>query len=247
MFESIIPQDQDWFRWFIIIVAFSYMVTRVVKMFSRKRNRYVGERDSKGKRHGKGIQHLSNGDRFEGTFAKDQYHKGTYFYSKGGYYTGSFKDTKPSGIGEEVYNDGETKYVGNFSKGNRHGQGKLVYKSGSEYDGNWKDGRKHGKGTHKTAMGVYIGDFFEGKKHGQGVMTYKSGEFQKYKGRWKEGVFAGKGTIFFRDGGRWQGLFDKGCQHGEGVYFSKNGEKAIHKYEHGRVIEVIKEDKKASK
>ncbi|GAB5371810.1 hypothetical protein AAMO2058_001611700 [Amorphochlora amoebiformis] len=173
--------EESWIRWVIIGLAGTFLIHRIYKMLTRRRTRYMGSKDGKGRRHGKGKIVLSNGDSFEGEFNKNVYQKGTYRYKNGGSYTGPFSAAgKPHGTGVEVYSDGLTRYEGMFENGVRHGKGKLLYRTGAMYIGNWKNGQKEGRGRHKNAIGEYVGEFVKGKRHGKGTMKFNSGDLTKY-------------------------------------------------------------------
>ena len=55
-------------------------------------------------------------------------------------------------------------YEGEWQRGVRHGQGRMVGRDGRTYDGEWRDGVKDGAGTYTWANGdVYAGVFARGK------------------------------------------------------------------------------------
>ena len=54
------------------------------------------------------------------------------------------------------------------------------------YTGEWKDNKRHGQGTMMYASGTtYIGEFKDNKRHGQGTWTYPDGT--TYTGEWQDG------------------------------------------------------------
>ena len=76
------------------------------------------------------------------------------------------------------------KYVGDFYKGNFHGQGTFTGIDGRKYVGQYKKHKKHGQGTYTYANGdKYIGEWKKGLRHGQGTFTYASGRVED--GIWK--------------------------------------------------------------
>ena len=78
------------------------------------------------------------------------------------------------------------KYVGEFEKGQFHGQGTFTFASGNKYVGDWKDGKRHGQGTFTFANGnKYVGDFRNGEFYGQGIYTHADGRVQR--GLWENG------------------------------------------------------------
>mgnify|MGYP001397870783 FL=1 len=53
-----------------------------------------------------------------------------------------------------------SKYVGEFKKGNQHGQGTYFFVGGGKYVGEWKKGKFHGQGTATYPDGsAYVGEF----------------------------------------------------------------------------------------
>ena len=76
-----------------------------------------------------------------------------------------------------------------------HGFGKIIYKSGDQYEGEWINDLKSGLGEYQSKDGdLYNGQWKEDKKHNQGTMIYKNGE--KYEGEWKENKRDGSGILF---------------------------------------------------
>ena len=75
---------------------------------------------------------------------------------------------------------------GEFGKGNKHGQGNMIYANGNKYEGEWNGGYLHGQGIYTWTDGnKYEGEWKDGKRHGQGIMTYANGN--KYVGEFKDG------------------------------------------------------------
>ncbi|MBL10100.1 MAG: hypothetical protein CL402_06230 [Acidiferrobacteraceae bacterium] len=93
---------------------------------------------------------------------------------------------------------GESKYVGEWREGKKHGQGTETYLGGNKYVGQFKDDEIHGEGIETFPDGEkYVGEFKEGNRHGQGTFTYSSGN--KYVGEWKEDM-PWEGTEYDKDG-----------------------------------------------
>lgn len=54
------------------------------------------------------------------------------------------------------------KYIGNFKKNLRHGEGHYLFSNGDRYEGYWENDQKSGKGTLYYADGsLYIGQWSE--------------------------------------------------------------------------------------
>ena len=86
-------------------------------------------------------------------------------YPDGSEYRGPVRGIKPEGDGVMQFPEGGGSYVGEFSDGVPHGQGRRVYANGESYVGRWKNGRRHGFGT----------------------ITDKSDSQVLYEGLWRDG------------------------------------------------------------
>ena len=76
------------------------------------------------------------------------------------------------------------KYIGEFYKGEFHGQG-IFRQEGREYVGQYKNHKRHGQGTYTYANGdKYVGEWKKGKRHGQGTFTHADGKVEE--GTWKK-------------------------------------------------------------
>merc|ERR1711920_226943 len=100
---------------------------------------------------GHGIEHYSNGDRYEGQFACGCKHgAGTYTSGSGVMnpltYQGQFNEDQMDGQGTYGFPDGR-KYVGQWSNGHMKGSGKMSWPNGSMYEGEYEQGMKHGNGV----------------------------------------------------------------------------------------------------
>lgn len=113
-------------------------------------------------------------------------------------YTGQFRDDKFNGEGTRSWGDG-SEYVGQWSKGIKHGRGKFTDKDQMVYEGQWEDGRKNGNGTQTYVNGDhYKGGWFRGVQSGPGVYTFKDGRV--YAGSWAMGRYDGAGILHRPDG-----------------------------------------------
>jgi len=115
-------------------------------------------------------------------------------------------------------------YEGEWRRGLRHGQGRVVFpehrpsrpatksearppaevKAASSpgeatgyYEGGWKDDLRHGQGTIVYPTGSrYVGQWHCGDKQGQGRMEW-AGSGQVYEGEWNKGLPTGWGTLVY--------------------------------------------------
>ncbi|KAL7466006.1 hypothetical protein ACHAXS_006306 [Conticribra weissflogii] len=92
---------------------------------------YIGERNSQGQKHGRGVVKYVSGCRYVGEFFQD----------------------KRNGFGKCSYHNG-CMYVGNWVNGKRHGFGKMLYLGGDVYEGEWMQDLRHGPGIFHCADGV---------------------------------------------------------------------------------------------
>ncbi len=61
--------------------------------------------------------------------------------------------------------------TGEFSGGDKHGEGKMVYANKKEYSGGWMQNLQHGHGVETLETGVtHTGNFENGLYHGQGAL-----------------------------------------------------------------------------
>ncbi len=120
-----------------------------------------------------------------------------------------------NGSGTFMYSSG-AKYIGTFKGGKMHGDGALYFSNGNKYFGQWAEQYREGKGKMVFANGdTYRGNFKRGKMNGKGTMEFRNGS--RYEGNWSEDVISGKGTFFFTDGKKYVGDFRNGKMHGEGT------------------------------
>ena len=70
---------------------------------------------------------------------------------------------------------------------------------------------------------TYTGEIKDGKPNGMGVATYKSGNAKRYVGSFANGMYNGKGTMFFDNGVFLSGEWKNGKLNGKGSFLSENG------------------------
>jgi hypothetical protein len=88
-------------------------------------------------------------------------YKGLISLTKGGFYSGCWKNDCFDGVGKYVYPDGSV-YVGEFEKGKRSGVG-VLRGNGMKYQGQWANDMQNGKGKAYFNGYVYEGHWREGK------------------------------------------------------------------------------------
>lgn len=109
----------------------------------------------------------------------DGYGELTYYNSDILRYSGNFTDGKKNGQGIEIYKNLD-KYIGSFSKNERHGDGILYSREGNiKYSGKWKN-------NEPTSSMIYY--------------TYDENNKKQYYGGFKNDLYHGLGIVFDTDG-----------------------------------------------
>eukprot|EP00584_Thalassiosira_punctigera_P020294 CAMPEP_0172551504 /NCGR_PEP_ID=MMETSP1067-20121228/40042_1 /TAXON_ID=265564 ORGANISM="Thalassiosira punctigera, Strain Tpunct2005C2" /NCGR_SAMPLE_ID=MMETSP1067 /ASSEMBLY_ACC=CAM_ASM_000444 /LENGTH=313 /DNA_ID=CAMNT_0013339305 /DNA_START=136 /DNA_END=1077 /DNA_ORIENTATION=+ len=138
---------------------------------------YLGDRNSSGQRHGRGIMRYDNGCRYVGVFANDKRH----------------------GYGKVWYPDGLGAYVGHWRENKRHGAGTMSFANGDVYEGRWSADRPNGMGKLTMTNGeTYTGEFVARQKHGRGVYRWPNGDV--YEGEWAKDAMHGSGVMISANG-----------------------------------------------
>ncbi len=129
-------------------------------------------------------------------------------------------------------------YVGQLnSRGQKHGNGKMRYDNGNEYDGQWKNNKREGKGiTRYASENVYIGMWKGGKRHGFGVFHIsKSGDI--YRGNWENGIKSGPGVYEYADGELDVSFYSNDIRVGDGVRWNADRNRASRLFD-GKLVGV---------
>ena len=170
-------------------------------------------------------------------------------------YQGLTKEGKYDGQGISFEN-GFTKYTGQFQNGLQHGIGKLYYKNSQiqQYEGQFDKNKKHGSGVYyqykeqltvPKYKGYFVNDHFEG----QGKLYDDNGQLI-YQGNFKEGIQNGEGTSFVDQHKEYEGWWENGIYQNEGkLFYAGNGNiryegywqngvliKGVHCNDNGRVV-----------
>ena len=196
-------------------------------------DKYVGEKNSQGIRHGHGVLTEKSGNVYDGQFRNGwKYGQGTYTYENGDVYTGDFVNDQRHGVGIIKFKKGGyatgtwskdrmhgekcefqhhsgLMYVGGFDNHRKHGTAKMKFPDGSSFLGDVRNNKLHGKGTYTHINGdVYAGDFEDGFKQGRGRMTYKE-DGSVYDGEFRRGKRNGVGALTHADGRKIMGVWKK--------------------------------------
>jgi hypothetical protein len=159
----------------------------------------------------------------------------------GGYYEGTFKQSKFHGSGKLVFRDGSV-YTGSFENNTMSGYGTFQYKTGHQYNGNFMANKKEGEGTIRMANGdIYVGQWSNDQMNGNGIYTFK--DKTRFEGQFKNNMFEGEGTMTSSSGIKTKGYWKENkyispntlqslkncnleyCHKNEGEYTYQNGTK----------------------
>lgn len=130
------------------------------------------------------------------------------------------------------------KYVGNFNKDLKNGNGHIYYANGAIYSGNFSRNFPTGLGKKTFADGAtYDGYFKLGKPHGRGKLKVSDGS--KYKGNFSDGLANGYGKKTFANKTSYTGSFKKGIASGKGSYKDSEGRVLSGIWKNGKLIKRI--------
>lgn len=104
--------------------------------------------------------------------------------TKGGKYTGNFKDGIKDGLGSMGFITG-ARYEGMWSQGRMHGKGLYIWADGRRYEGEWVRGERHGAGMSTMANGEkHEGGYIHNQMNGAGWWRFTSGKVRP--GEWRD-------------------------------------------------------------
>ena len=158
-------------------------------------------------------------------------------------YSGEVFADMPHGYGKAEYENGDI-YEGEWNRGNRNGQGKMIWNADGEWVGEFRDDKFwNGSGVLRGSNGsikskgkfpdemfgidfgfiqnllgtyCYEGQIVDGKYTGYGKYVWSNGDV--YEGEFMEGKSHGQGKKIWKDGGEWIGEFrDDKEWNGKGV------------------------------
>ena len=125
------------------------------------------------------------------------------------------------GKGEQATENGCT-YSGDFSNGQRTGQGVFSCVSGYRGEGSFQNGKLDGRGKEAIDGAAYEGEFHAGKYDGHGRLSFP--DKAVYDGAFKNGLRDGAGTMRFADGSEYVGDWVADKRTGQGVLTGPKGE-----------------------
>ena len=124
--------------------------------------------------NGKGTAFHPNGDILEGLWEEDFLINGTFYYSNGDQYTGTFKKTRGVDFiyGEYIWDTGQI-YIGNWKGLHRHGLGTESWIDGSMYLGEHRNDQRDGPGIMFYPDGTQVGGFWENNYISTPIKNFK--------------------------------------------------------------------------
>jgi len=100
------------------------------------------------------------------------------------------KDQNPDGNGTLRVDNGDV-YDGEWSNGQRHGEGVFASVEGDVYRGGWHEDKFHGHAVYVWSDGrLYRGQYVNGNREGEGIMTFPYGA--TYRGDYRSVSLNGK-------------------------------------------------------
>ena len=108
------------------------------------------------------------------------------------------------GIGT-LYEEDQSKYIGEFKNDKFNGIGRLLFSDGSYYEGMFKDGKQNGYGKYEYDNYTYIGNWVNDLKEGKGEEQFKDGTL--FKGNFQKDQKNGLGHLIYPNGKSIEGYF----------------------------------------
>ena len=178
---------------------------------------YIGSWNVKGKHHGYGVLYTKDGStRVEGLWTNGVLNGLCRLFKPNEYLICNYINSYPNGEGTYYYSDGSI-YNGSFTNGIPNGNGKVTYPDGAFFEGVFVNGEQvYGKSVWKNGD-FYQGDLLNDEFNGHGI--YEWGANRRYEGAWKNGKMNGKGKITYVDGSYYEGEFMNNVRWGYGKYF----------------------------
>jgi len=220
-------------------------------------DKYIGEVNNDGKPHGKGILHFTHPTtvrtwkcRYEGDFVDGKMQgKGVLCeeYAKmedGVKREGDFVDGKLHGYGKRWFK-GHLRYEGEWQNGREHGAGTVhsFPLLGYYIKCTWKEGKRHGLSTtyYVSDNSIrYEANYDMDKAYGRAVYYPREDKYfpdvVKQEGECDANGDIYKGTLYYTNGDRYEGMFFASRLEGKGVYIYADGTKEEREYDFGERI-----------
>lgn len=217
-----------WFHWCCVQLLSEFSTGGVGTFTDPYGNVYEGEWLN-GKKDGRGALKYKNGDVYEGSFKEDLFDGlGILTMTNGMRYEGNWQRGQFHGKGTLVHPSGK-KYDGQWQYGLKHGSGTLIRVNGDNYVGEWANNKVGHNIYYQYILiprNLNIWAFlnpdltaFFLQRHGQGTLDQTNSDGTIYSGTFFEGKYDGNGTVKYRDGSKYEGLWRTGERHGKGTFY----------------------------
>lgn len=218
---------------------------------------YGSKNKSNLEKKGFGIQHFSNGSKYEGYWDKNMYNLfGRLIKANGDVLEGHWIDNELSGYGIEISKSFEVNYIGDFQNSLKHGFGILTTKH-YKYTGFFQNNKRDGTGEieytedQKKVEGLFSNnDFVEGtltiggilysgkfknyELFGQGKMV-DSEKLEEFEGEFKDGLREGFGRLKRNGELVYEGQYKNDVPHGSGSIFQGSVLKSV-QFKNGSIL-----------
>jgi radial spoke head protein 1 len=99
--------------------------------------------------------------------------------------------------GTYKFKKNNSKYVGDYVQGKKHGQGVFLFPDGSKYEGSWAEDVKSGTGVYTYPNGdTYSGEWVSNVREGNGTYTVAATN-TKFEGLWSKDRRSGPGAYVY--------------------------------------------------
>jgi len=143
-------------------------------------------------------------------------------FANGNAYEGEWKDDIFHGQGKFQHVQDNYVYTGNIERGQKHGLGSIKFDDGTQYTGHWYKDKYADKGMLIQGDIKYDGFFKNNLYEGNGTLFFKGQEI--YTGYFVGGVYDGMGVLKLQNGDKLSGTFREGFIDQKGKYVFKNGD-----------------------
>jgi hypothetical protein len=156
-------------------------------------------------------------------------------FPNGDRYEGQCVDGVGDGQGV-YYSQSGDRYVGGWSRQNRHGAGILTTADGKIMEGHWRNGVAYDTFTIKWPNGThYVGQVDGDLPNGEGTMTFANGD--SYTGQFVKNVKHGQGLMKWANGISYEGRYENDVPNGFGIYKLADGSRFEGMFVDGQVTQ----------